>query len=1432
MSEPPDIVDSPEAPASAKPPRRAIWRRWLRPHTPVGWLGDAIVVAILAATVGLVVLRYGPLTTEARLLIEAQANGFQVGQFGKLRIEGVEGDVLRDMTVRRLTLSDKAGVWLQADDVAVRWRYAELLWRRLHIQSVTVGRLTIFRQPILTPPPPPGKGLDLSVALDRIKARIDTEPAFSDTRALYDFSGQFGMERRGATKAVIDLESVPRPGDYLKARLNLGQKSTLLLDAEAREVKGGGLAGSLGLASDRPFTLSAHISGALSQGRLDAIARSGDDTPLRAVGAWTPKGGTVDARLMLAQSKWTKGWANAAGPEVRISLTTKPRDKTLYDLDARLTAANLAVAARGPVDPAKRSSKGLGVSVVVNSLAKLVPQPVMGRGQITGVLSGALDDVRFAGSAEIKDFNFLDYRLARVAGPVKLGWRKRTLIIQATAAGSGASGANLIALAVGSAPTGSVEVDGLPDGRVLIKSMAIKGKGAKIDGAGGQDLIGGGLTFKGQMHIADVAAIRPGAAGALEASWSARQTKEPGAPWIFGVEAHGDRFATGLVELDRLLGPAPRLAGQAGFVGDVISFDTVSLEGAKAAADAHGQWKLDGAIMFALNWRADGPFAAGPLDIDGKAKGAGALTGTIGAPRLDLASELDTVNFPNLTLKAAKLDLGVTATPQGAEGRIALSGQSDYGPAHAHADFRLADHGLDLTGLDAEGGGVIAHGDLALRDLSPSTADLTLSLGPGAVLSEGQATGAVRITAAPGGAVASLNLQAKNAVVRGEPLALGSAKLTAQGPVAHLPYQISLDGALARTPLKLNGSGLFSQAAHGYTVAFDGSGQLRRANFHTLDTAQVRVEETERYARLRLALGGGRAELEARQGAGGANIAAVLTGVDLSFVSEDFTGQFDANLNLAGKGKDLRGALTAAVKNARSRDARAGLSIDGAFKAALDNDRLTVESSLKGSEGLTSSANFVLPVQASAEPFALAVIRDRPMQGHFEADGEIQPLWDLFLGGERTLGGKLAAKADVSGTIADPKITGRADLTAGRFEDYPTGLKLRDATLGAALNTDTILVDRFSAADGLKGSISGSGEVSLARGGGSNLLLKLSNFRLIDNDTATADASGQVTIVRGADGKAKIAGALDLVNGAINAAAKTGPDIPTIEVVEKNRPFNIQDQLVAPAPTTQPGVDLDVTLTARRGLLVKGRGLDLDMSVDARVTGTTSKPILDGDARVVRGDYDFGGSRFTFDNRGVVHLSNDPTAIRLDLTATREDPSLTAVITIKGTAAKPQISLSSTPVLPNDEVLSQVLFGSSASQLSPFQAAQLASALTALASGGGFDVIGGIRSLVRLDRLAVVGTTTTGYSVAGGKYLGDKFYVELAGGARDASYASVEYRITHNLSLVSRLANQPAAVTNTTPGTVVQTGSELSIRWRRDFRDKPPKDAVPAAKAP
>jgi translocation and assembly module TamB len=222
-------------------------------------------------------------------------------------------------------------------------------------------------------------------------------------------------------------------------------------------------------------------------------------------------------------------------------------------------------------------------------------------------------------------------------------------------------------------------------------------------------------------------------------------------------------------------------------------------------------------------------------------------------------------------------------------------------------------------------------------------------------------------------------------------------------------------------------------------------------------------------------------------------------------------------------------------------------------------------------------------------------------------------------------------------------------------------------------------------------------------------------------------------------------------------------------------------------------------------VFLRGKGLDAELSLEAHVTGDTAKPQLEGTARVVRGDYQFASKRFEFDDRGVVYLATSIDRIRLDLSATREDPSLTAVVKITGTAAKPVVQLTSTPVLPQDEVLSQVLFGRSASQLSPVEAAQVASAISGLASGGGLDVIGNLRAFAGLDRLAFAGGGEggSGVAVSGGKYITDDVYLEITGGGREGPAALVEWRVRKTLSIVSRLASSG--------------DSRLSVRWRRDY---------------
>ena len=138
-----------------------------------------------------------------------------------------------------------------------------------------------------------------------------------------------------------------------------------------------------------------------------------------------------------------------------------------------------------------------------------------------------------------------------------------------------------------------------------------------------------------------------------------------------------------------------------------------------------------------------------------------------------------------------------------------------------------------------------------------------------------------------------------------------------------------------------------------------------------------------------------------------------------------------------------------------------------------------------------------------------------------------------------------------------------------------------------------------------------------------------------------------------------------------------------------------------------------------------------------------------------------------------------------------------------GTAAEPKIGLTSTPALPQDEILSQVLFGRSASQLSAFEAAQLAAGVAALAGGGGFDVIGNLRELAGLDRLSFGGDASA-VTVAGGRYITDDVYLEIIGGGEGGAAVNVEWQVRRNLAISSKFGGTGDAT--------------LSIRWRRASR--------------
>jgi len=121
-------------------------------------------------------------------------------------------------------------------------------------------------------------------------------------------------------------------------------------------------------------------------------------------------------------------------------------------------------------------------------------------------------------------------------------------------------------------------------------------------------------------------------------------------------------------------------------------------------------------------------------------------------------------------------------------------------------------------------------------------------------------------------------------------------------------------------------------------------------------------------------------------------------------------------------------------------------------------------------------------------------------------------------------------------------------------------------------------------------------------------------------------------------------------------------------------------------------------------------------------------------------------------------------------------------VVIDGPADAPEVSFESTPERPQDEVLSQLLFGRDISQLSAFQALQLANAVATLAGRGGSGIIANVRQGFGLDDLDLTTTDDGATAIRAGKYLSENVYTDVTAASDGTGEVSLNIDITPNLT--------------------------------------------------
>jgi len=247
-----------------------------------------------------------------------------------------------------------------------------------------------------------------------------------------------------------------------------------------------------------------------------------------------------------------------------------------------------------------------------------------------------------------------------------------------------------------------------------------------------------------------------------------------------------------------------------------------------------------------------------------------------------------------------------------------------------------------------------------------------------------------------------------------------------------------------------------------------------------------------------------------------------------------------------------------------------------------------------------------------------------------------------------------------------------------------------------------------------------------------------------------------------------------------------------------------------------PNITLNLTLDAPNQVYVRGRGLDAELGGRVVFAGTASAPFPQGAIHLRRGTFSLAGQSLNL-TEGTIDFAGGPlTNPSLKFVATAGNATLTSTLTISGSVRDPKITLSSVPDMPQDEILSQLLFNTAKSRLNPFQIAQIAAALASISGVGPSvgDPLGGVRSALGLDQLSVGSDASGGTALQAGRYLAPGVRVGASQSATGTgTQATVQIDLTKGLKLETTVGSGSASATPGVAGSSNGTGVGLKYQF-------------------
>tara|TARA_B100001989_G_scaffold252699_1_gene235740 strand:+ start:159 stop:2981 length:2823 start_codon:yes stop_codon:yes gene_type:complete len=433
-------------------------------------------------------------------------------------------------------------------------------------------------------------------------------------------------------------------------------------------------------------------------------------------------------------------------------------------------------------------------------------------------------------------------------------------------------------------------------------------------------------------------------------------------------------------------------------------------------------------------------------------------------------------------------------------------------------------------------------------------------------------------------------------------------------------------------------------------------------------------------------------------------------------------------------------------------------------------------------EGIKSFDGTVsIPVHLSLMPFHFDLTPSTPLSGDIKANLDVKAMAGLVLPPDQEVSGVLKANGKITGTLGQPDVSFDANMNDGKYHHKSAGFQLQDIDLFASMSGGRASLKSLRASDGEEGVLNASGFYDLNQ---NSFEIDVISKKLHALKGKLVDGRVDLDVDwKGDFKKSLIQGVIKPRRITVTIPQRFSQSIPSLQIIKP------EDQKKKIVPFGQ-NIDLDIAVKAPQQIFVSGWGLDAEFGGTLDIGGSVYKPKIEGEFSSLRGKYEEFGRSFTIEYAKIKFIGASPPFPQLDVLSSSVSGNITAQIAIEGSIQKPSISFSSIPALPEDEVLSRILFGKSMEKITPFQAVELATTLQRFTGngGGGVSAAGLVKSLTGLDDISVDTDDDGETTIGAGKYLTDKVYLEFETGTGEASGgANLEVEVTPNITLESEI---------------------------------------------